>query len=248
MNSELRESRHHHGRSQVLQVEKRGRIPLRRPRLEGMEAFDIANVDNKDFSERIVTAPVSPVGHARTYAPSMRQQSRCQPTCRSRLTASMIQITKNNLWHPLYHYAYVSDREEGLILVNTDTLADRDPANNFFDRALTFNPDNALKGAETLTVAGTSVYIGCDRGLVVVDINQPLTPRIIAEVPLSKPRSITCSSVTRSSLMRKDLKSRRHQSCRSQVVGQVAIQGARTGVRCSHLCVCCGGITRHRHR
>ena len=50
--------------------------------------------------------------------------------------------------HPLYRYAYIADREEGLILVDVTTLTDGDPANNFLARALTFNPDGALHGAE----------------------------------------------------------------------------------------------------
>ena len=28
----------------------------------GFRVFDVANIDNKDFSERMVTAPVSPLG------------------------------------------------------------------------------------------------------------------------------------------------------------------------------------------
>jgi hypothetical protein len=49
----------------------------------------------------------------------------------------------------------------GLILTNVDTLADRDPTNNFFTRALTYNPDGLLNGAETLTIVGNYVYVGC---------------------------------------------------------------------------------------
>jgi hypothetical protein len=95
-------------------------------------------------------------------------------------------------WHPLYHYAFVTDREEGLILVNVDTLADRNPTNNFLERALTFNPNSELKGAENLTIAGNYVYIACDQGLVVVDVNEPLQPQIIARVSsLVKPTSVT---------------------------------------------------------
>jgi hypothetical protein len=69
-----------------------------------------------------------------------------------------------------------------LILTNVDTLADRDPTNNFFTRALTYNPDGLLNGAETLTIAGNYVYVGCDQGLVVLDFNEPLTPKIVAKL------------------------------------------------------------------
>ena len=38
------------------------RVPLRRLRRGGFRAFDVAYIDHKGFSERIVTAPVSPLG------------------------------------------------------------------------------------------------------------------------------------------------------------------------------------------
>ena len=34
-------------------------------------------------------------------------------------------------FHPIYNYAVVTDAEEGLILVNIDTMADGEPRNNF---------------------------------------------------------------------------------------------------------------------
>ncbi len=46
--------------------------------------------------------------------------------------------------HPLYRYAYVTDRYEGLVVVDVDMLADGDPHNNFLERVATFNPDGVL--------------------------------------------------------------------------------------------------------
>ena len=37
-------------------------------------------------------------------------------------------------FHPIYHYAFVVDAEEGLVLVDVDTLADGEPRNNFLRR------------------------------------------------------------------------------------------------------------------
>ncbi|MEE8524584.1 MAG: hypothetical protein V3T72_11690, partial [Thermoanaerobaculia bacterium] len=66
------------------------------------------------------------------------------------------------------------------------------PRDNFLERALTFNPEGALDGAETVTVAGRWVYVGCDRGLVVVDFDQPLAPRIVATLqPIRGATAIT---------------------------------------------------------
>src|SRR5205814_10384873 len=85
--------------------------------------------------------------------------------------------------HPLYKYVYVADREEGLILIDVTTLADANPSNNFLTRAVTFNPDGALNGARSIYVAGRWVFIGATGGLVVVDVDKPLAPRIVASIP-----------------------------------------------------------------
>jgi hypothetical protein len=42
-------------------------------------------------------------------------------------------------FHPIYHYAFITDSREGLIVTNVDTLADGEPRNNFLERALTWN-------------------------------------------------------------------------------------------------------------
>ena len=53
----------------------------------------------------------------------------------------------------------ITDAEEGLILVDIDTLTDRDPRNNNLSRALTWNPDGVLNGARHITLAGYYAYI-----------------------------------------------------------------------------------------
>jgi hypothetical protein len=105
--------------------------------------------------------------------------------------------------HPLYAYLYVADKYEGLVVVGdpdpkskspgVSTLLDGDPRNNFLKRALAFNPDGILTGARRITIAGTYAYMLCDRGLVVVDLNDPLKPRIAADIgvpQLNDPRGI----------------------------------------------------------
>jgi hypothetical protein len=95
--------------------------------------------------------------------------------------------------HPMYGYLYVADREEGLVVVgNRDsksrnlagvgTLLDGNPANNFLDRAATFNPGGVLTGARRITIAGTYAYILTDKALVVVSLDDPLRPRVTAQV------------------------------------------------------------------
>ena len=72
----------------------------------------------------------------------------------------------------------VTDAEEGLILVNVDTLADGEPRNNFLKRAVTWNDGGVLNGARHITLAGEYAYIAAAPGLVVVDLDDPLKPRL----------------------------------------------------------------------
>ncbi|MCA1594001.1 MAG: hypothetical protein LC754_15380 [Acidobacteria bacterium] len=95
--------------------------------------------------------------------------------------------------HPLYAYLYVVDKYEGLILVNAATLLDGDPLNNYLKRALTFNPDGVLNDANNITIAGTRAYITTSRELVVVNLDDPLNPRIEARIgapELKRPNSV----------------------------------------------------------
>ena len=87
---------------------------------------------------------------------------------------------------------YVADKEEGLVIVgNPDlhsrspgvgTLLDGNPANNFLKRASAFNPGGVLTGARRINIAGTYAYIITDKNLVVVDLNDPLAPRVAATI------------------------------------------------------------------
>jgi hypothetical protein len=182
---ELQTAHHHHGDARSIQL--RGEYLFTANGEEGFEVYDVANVDNKDFSERIVSAPVSPRGQ-RTFVRTKFATSVALPTTMP--MAFRKPFPDEQPIHPLYRYAYISDREEGLILVDVSTLTDGDPSNNFFTRALTFNPGGALRGAETVTVAGRYAYVGAAGGLVVVDIDQPLAPRIIATLPINSSTSI----------------------------------------------------------
>jgi hypothetical protein len=82
--------------------------------------------------------------------------------------------------HSIYHYAFISDRVEGLIVVNVDTLQDGEPRNNFLKRALTWNEDGILTGARFITLAGARAFIGTEDKIVVLDLEDPLKPRVEA--------------------------------------------------------------------
>jgi hypothetical protein len=91
--------------------------------------------------------------------------------------------------HPLYHYAYITDAQEGLILTNVDTLQDGEPRNNFLTRALTWNDGGILNGARNLTIAGTHFYVDCDKGVVELDMDDPLHPKVMAVIPIAGAQS-----------------------------------------------------------
>jgi hypothetical protein len=161
---------------------------------EGMQAYDVANVGNKGFSERFVTAPFSPLGQ------NLRIDSR-DATCVALPTNQPIRPERNreirqehpeNLeqpMHPVYSYAAITDAEEGLILTDVETLTDFEPRNNFLRRALTWNPDHVLDGARHAVFAGHVLYVSAERGVAVVDLDRPLEPRLLAVIPLERPRA-----------------------------------------------------------
>jgi hypothetical protein len=159
----------------------------------GLRVFDVAEIDHKGFSERITSAPVSPLGQ-RLHVPSRDATCVRAPSTQAVDPARMRDpANREQPIHPLYAYLYVTDREEGLILVNAATLLDGDPTNNFLERAVTFDGGGALRGAVSCAVAGEHVYVCCERGLVVVSVADPLKPRIVGEVRapgVSRPRAV----------------------------------------------------------
>jgi hypothetical protein len=168
----------------VLSLQLRGEYLYAAKGRHGVEVYDVANVDNKAFAERIITAPVSPLGQ-RFSGKTKDARWIASPT-----TLGVDPARRHNPEneeqpiHPLYAFLYVADAQEGLILINAATLLDGDPRNNFLKRALTFNPGGALNGATFVTTAGNYAYVSCDRGVVIVSLENPLKPAIVAEVPL----------------------------------------------------------------
>jgi hypothetical protein len=194
---ELAESHHHGGN--ILSIEQRGEYVYTATGKGGFRVYDVANVANKNFSERIVTAPVSPLGqdtHVETKfatavaLPTNMSISMDRPWIPENQEQPYEYRGKTQNLHESYRYAYVSDRFEGLVVVDIDCLTDGDPDNNFTRRVATFNPGGALDGAENLTVAGTTIYVCCDKGLAVVDIDDPLAPKLLTTVPMNKPTSV----------------------------------------------------------
>ncbi|MGV3721008.1 MAG: hypothetical protein ACO1SX_08860, partial [Actinomycetota bacterium] len=184
---QLKLAHEHPGRA--LHLQQRGEYLYAAEGGRAVWIYDIANIDNKGFSERIVTAPVSPLGQ-RLFINTRYATSVAAPSTMA-LDPARTQRPENqeSPIHPLYAYLYITDRHEGLILVNAATLLDGDPTNNFLKRALTWNPDGLLTGANHIEVAGTFAYITGDQGLVIVDLADPLKPKVAARISAPELRS-----------------------------------------------------------
>jgi len=159
----------------------------------GLRIYDVASIANKGVSQRIISAPFSPLGHD-THVPSKNATCVALPTNQSiaplRNQGELMRKTnQEQSFHPIYSYALVSDAEEGLILVDVNTLADGEPRNNFLKRALTWNESGILKGARHITIGGSYVYVAADLGIVILDLAEPLKPKLVATVPLRDARA-----------------------------------------------------------
>jgi hypothetical protein len=203
-NLQLQESYEHTGT--VLDVQLRGEYLYAACGENGFIAYDVANISNKGFSERITVAPVSPLGQ-RFYVKSKYATSICSPSTmaidptRRRLPendegvitqpGSQGQIADAPIPAP-YAYLYLTDAQEGLIVIGNppgvgspgvSTLLDGDPMNNFLRRATdAYNPGGLLNGARHMVLRGRYAYICCNAGIVVLDMIDPLHPRHVTTI------------------------------------------------------------------
>jgi len=160
---------------------------------KGMVVYDVANVANKGFSQRIVAAPFGKLGHDSVvnskYATCVALPTN-QPVHPPRNEGELMRDTNQEQpFHPVYNYAFVTDSVEGLLVIDVMTFADGDINNNHLKREITWNPDNILAGARHITIGGHYAYIAADRGLVIVDLDDPTSPNVTAVVPLDDARA-----------------------------------------------------------
>lgn len=160
----------------------------------GFRVYDVASIGNKGFSDRIIRAPFAGLGH-NTHVKTKNA------TCMAIATTQPISVSRNDnivknfpenheqVMHPIYRYAVITDSVEGLILVDIDTMADGEFRNNKLTRALTWNEGNVLAGARHVTLAGSIAYVTTDAGLVVLDLTDPLAPKVTAQLPLTDARA-----------------------------------------------------------
>ncbi|HEV8140204.1 MAG TPA: hypothetical protein VGP81_10570 [Pyrinomonadaceae bacterium] len=217
---ELSEVYEHKGNPRVLQVQLRGEYAYVAAGEGGLRVYDVAQIDQKGFSERITTAPVSRFGQKfwvkTKYATAVAapatlavDPARWRMTVDGRMVSpdEARRLPREQLLneeqpiHPLYAYLYVVDKYEGLIVVNAATLLDGDPLNNYLKRQLdeskypngAFNPGGVLNNANNITIAGTTAYITTDRELVIVSLDDPLNPKIVSRLgapSIRRPRAV----------------------------------------------------------
>ena len=160
---------------------------------KGLVVYDVANVANKGFSQRIVTAPFAKGGHdsvVNTKHATCVALPTNQPVHAPRNEGELMRETnQEQAIHPIYNYAFTTDLIEGLLVTDITTFADGDINNNFLKRGVVWNPDNVLGGARHITIGGHYAYITADRGLIIVDLDQPETPELMAVVPLTDARA-----------------------------------------------------------
>jgi len=200
----------HHG--DVLDVQVRGEYAYAACGKDGVIIYDIANIDNKGFSERIITAPVSPLGQ-RFYVKTKYATSIISPSTmaidptrprlpenqegrivtyelgkKGKLEAKVVEESRPH--HLMFAFLYATDKYEGLVVIGNKltekknrpgvaTLLDGDPDNNFIEKALSFNPSGALNDALSMTFYGHYGFICTSSGLKLVNLDNPLEPKLI---------------------------------------------------------------------
>jgi hypothetical protein len=160
--------------------------------------YDISNIDNKNFSEKMNTAPVSPLGQ-KFYVKTKNAVAIASPTTLG-VDPLRSHNPKNEECPPgqlfciplFYGFLYVADLEEGLVIVGdrnltgqspgVGTLLDGNPNNNFLKRFEGYNPDGVLTGARRITIVGHYAYILANSGLVVVDISDPFSLKVTGQI------------------------------------------------------------------
>ncbi len=160
---------------------------------KGTRIYDAASVANKGFSQKLITAPFSPIGQNTSIN---SKNATCvvlpttQPVAPERNTGELMRDkNREQPMHPLYKYAFITDAEEGLIATDIDTLADGDPRDNHLTRAMTWNENGVLNGARHVAIAGTTFYVSTPAGIVILDLDDPLNPRYVKTIAISDARA-----------------------------------------------------------
>jgi hypothetical protein len=192
-NRQLEEAHSHGTSGEASCLQLRGEYLFVAEGKGGLRVYDVASIANKGVSQRIITAPFSPLGQnarvSTTNATCVALPTN-QPIAPLRNQGDLMRVTnQEQAFHPIYSYAFVVDAVEGLVVVDVNTFADLEPRNNFIKRALTWNEGGVLAGARHITMGGHYLYIAAERGVVIVDVDDPLKPRVASVVEMKDARA-----------------------------------------------------------
>ncbi|HEX8313302.1 MAG TPA: hypothetical protein VF614_18390, partial [Chthoniobacteraceae bacterium] len=200
---QLKTAYHHHA-SEIQDLTLRGEYLYTANGKAGLEVFDVANIDQKGFSERIISSPVSPLGQKNYVRTPFATSAALPSTLGIDPLRKQLPENEEQPIHPFYGGIYVTDLKEGLVVVSAGPLVDGNPENNFLKRMKVtdeqgkvgdhYNPGARLTGATYGVCAGHRVFITTARGLAIVDVDKPDQPRLIGELAdgfLKNPRSVS---------------------------------------------------------
>ncbi len=191
---------HHHSSEVANCLQLRGEYLYVAEGEGGFRVYDVASIANKGISQRIITAPFSPLGHDTHIS---TENATCmalptnQPIHPNRRNESWYGLSAEDMknlindvnqeqdFHPIYDYAVIIDAKEGLILTDVNTLSDGEARNNYLERQLTWNENNILQGAKHITLGGYYAYITADAGLVILNLDNPLSPKVASVIPMN---------------------------------------------------------------
>lgn len=191
-NMELKTAYEHHAKK-IQDLTLRGEFLYTANGTHGFEVYDVANIDNKGFSERIVTSPVSPFGQ-RMYVRTRNAVSLALPSTLA-LDPARLRLPENEEQPiPLFYaFVYGLDSEEGLVVIKVATLVDGNPENNFLYKDAVYNPLGLFTGGTHIITAGERAYITAPSGLHVVDLKDPMHPQLVGSYSgsfLRNPRAV----------------------------------------------------------
>lgn len=189
------ETAHNHSSGTIGCLQLRGEYLFTAAGKKGFFAYDVASVANKGISQRIVSQPFGPLGKNGHRTRIKSKNATCvalasnQPVDPERNTGKLMrELNLEQPHHDVYRYAFITDSKEGLIVTHIGTLHDGELRNNKLRRALTWNPKGVLDGARHITLAGHRAYIAADQGLVIVNLDKPLEPKVENILPFNDVR------------------------------------------------------------
>jgi hypothetical protein len=179
----LLKTAHRAGSKNAQSIAARGEFVFVADGPGGFKVYDRANINNKGIAQRLVQNQNSRFGQKTSISTRDATCVALPTNATMNLDRRQLPINQEKPIAELFRYAYITDRQEGLIVVDVNTFHDHNPQNNYINRAVTYNPNNKLDGAVKIRIAGNYAYIMSEKtGLNIVDISQPRSPKWVAGI------------------------------------------------------------------